>query len=88
MKGVFIVVILLFGLVACTTPNNESIDKYYCKQDSDCIPDTCCHSTGCVNKHYSPDCEESFCTTQCEEGTLDCGGKCTCQDNKCTAILQ
>lgn len=56
-----------------------------CKDDSDCVPATCCHPTACTNPHDAPDCSATSCTMSCEIGTLDCFGGCLCQDGKCAA---
>ncbi|MBW3004988.1 hypothetical protein KY310_04100 [Candidatus Woesearchaeota archaeon] len=59
----------------------------FCNSDEDCVPSDCCHATGCVSKDQAPKCDDVFCTEECREGTLDCGGRCVCDNNKCTAKL-
>ncbi|MCX8159000.1 MAG: hypothetical protein N3D20_01775 [Candidatus Pacearchaeota archaeon] len=69
--------------------NKTTNEKSYCKIDSDCVPDLCCHAKGCVNKENAPNCREIMCTMECREGTLDCGyGKCECINNKCVAVFK
>lgn len=63
---------------------NESL---ICEIDADCVPASCCHSDSCINKNYVPNCEDIACSLECRPGTLDCGGKCSCSDNKCSATF-
>jgi len=58
-----------------------------CTTDADCIPDACCHPTGCKAGTEMPECAAVLCDASCQPGTLDCGGKCLCQDGKCAAQL-
>jgi putative hemolysin len=59
-----------------------------CLSDFDCVPDSCCHSSGCVNAVNAPNCSDVFCTMECSPGTLDCGqGSCECINQKCEAVL-
>lgn len=58
-----------------------------CETDADCVPGGCCHPDTCVAKANAPDCEGTMCTQECRYGTLDCGGRCFCQDGKCAAQL-
>jgi putative hemolysin len=58
-----------------------------CESDSDCVPVSCCHAKTCVSVSKSPICKGVMCTMNCEPGTLDCGGKCICRDNKCSVSL-
>ncbi|MCK4492239.1 MAG: hypothetical protein KAU03_06420 [Candidatus Altiarchaeales archaeon] len=76
--GVLVVwVILVSGCIM------EEINRQYCSQDSDCVPEQCCHPTSCVNKKFAPDCSGIACTMVCQ-GSIDCGaGRCICKDNKC-----
>lgn len=60
-------------------PGEETV----CSTDADCVPDACCHATGCVHKSQAPLCDAVMCTMNCEPGTLDCGGSCVCQDGEC-----
>lgn len=66
----------------------DSVDKYYCKSDSDCVPETCCHPDSCIHKNFGPNCEGVICSQECAPGTLDCSqGVCRCIDNKCQPIM-
>ena len=72
-------------LVSCT-PSVDS--KSFCKEDSDCVPADCCHSTTAVNKEYSPHCEGVACTLECAPNTLDCGqGELKCISNECAVVI-
>lgn len=60
-----------------------------CFVDSDCVPDSCCHSKTCVAEINRPNCGKIFCTQECAPGTLDCNqGSCKCIEGKCGAILR
>ena len=72
----YFALILLF-FAACTPAVKE------CAVDSDCVKDSCCHATGCVQKENAPNCEGSFCSQECAPGSLDCGGSCGCVEGKC-----
>lgn len=63
----------------------ESLNE--CNTDSDCVPASCCHAKACVSASNAPVCKGMMCTMNCEPGTLDCGGKCACVNNKCSAQL-
>lgn len=39
----------------------------------ECVPDQCCHPTGCVLVQWAPDCSGIICSEECQPGTLDCG---------------
>ena len=54
-----------------------------CTTDSDCVPNRYCHPSSCVPVDQAPQGEETFCTQECQEGTLDCGGSCGCVNGKC-----
>src|SRR5574342_37522 len=58
-----------------------------CSVDSDCVPDQCCHASGCVPVGQAPKCDGVACTMNCAPGTMDCGGGCGCQNGKCVAHL-
>jgi len=64
-------------------PQVEPTDE--CNIDTDCAPAQCCHPTSCVPVSQAPDCEGTFCTQECRPGTIDCGGRCFCEENKCQA---
>jgi hypothetical protein len=57
-----------------------------CNTDSDCAPEQCCHATSCIPVSKKGVCN-LLCTNICMPGTIDCGGSCLCQNNKCTAKL-
>jgi len=54
-----------------------------CDINHDCVPSACCHASSCVPKFSAQKCDGVFCTQQCVPGTLDCGGSCACENNKC-----
>ena len=58
-----------------------------CELNSDCVPDACCHATGCVREGEAPKCDQALCTLECAPGTLDCGGQCVCAHGYCRAVL-
>lgn len=52
-----------------------------------CVPKTCCHPTECVLYGEQDDCSDSFCTMNCEPGTLDCGyASCQYIDGQCEVV--
>lgn len=55
-----------------------------CSTDADCVPEQCCHATTCIPASQKKVCNV-MCTMECQPGTLDCGGSCTCESGKCTA---
>ncbi|MBD3310451.1 hypothetical protein GF351_04485 [Candidatus Woesearchaeota archaeon] len=78
-------------LVCCLTAagckqKDSSAAGAECTSDSDCVPDACCHATGCVPREQAPDCTDIMCTMECKPGTLDCGGTCICEQGACTPI--
>jgi hypothetical protein len=58
-----------------------------CSVNSDCVPDQCCHASGCVPAGQAPKCDGVACTMNCAPGTLDCYGSCACENKKCVAKL-
>ena len=56
-----------------------------CKDDADCVKDSCCHATSCVAAAAAPNCSQAMCTMDCRAGTMDCNGGCLCQDGTCAA---
>jgi Na+-transporting NADH:ubiquinone oxidoreductase subunit NqrF len=75
-----LIILILFGIFF---PKNKVIE---CEIDSDCIPDSCCHSQSCANKSYVLNCTGVFCSAVCS-GPLDCGaGQCGCVKNKCEVV--
>lgn len=80
---------ILTGEELCfRTPSMEGGVDYYlslaeCSTAADCVPDDCCHATGCTGKSNAPSCDGVMCTMDCQPGTLDCGGGCGCVEGKC-----
>ena len=63
-------------------------NKYYCNIDSDCISETCCHATSCINKQFRPNCNFISCTEECAPNTMDCNqGSCQCTNHRCKAVI-
>lgn len=58
-----------------------------CETDADCVPAGCCHPAACGAQANAPACEDVICTTDCQFGTLDCGGACLCHEGLCAARL-
>ncbi len=58
-----------------------------CSTNADCVPAQCCHATSCVPAGEAPKCDGVACTMNCAPGTIDCGGGCACQSNRCVARL-
>jgi len=58
-----------------------------CESDADCVPAGCCHAAACTSVANAPACEETMCTSDCQFGTLDCGGACLCHEGRCAARL-
>ena len=79
-----ILFLLLLAVTGCVV-KPPSYASGFCNADEDCVPSACCHATGCVSKDQAPKCDDIFCTMECREGTLDCGGRCVCEDNRCVA---
>jgi len=93
-KIIFFLVILVVILSGCSEDKlpemkinkmEENIKE--CNVDSDCVPETCCHSSSCVNKDNAPSCEGFLCSMDCKPNTLDCGGRCSCIEGSCEAII-
>ena len=76
---------------ASTTPDGEEpelvVGEDACQTDADCVPAGCCHAAACVAQTNAPSCEDTMCTTDCQYGTLDCGGGCLCHEGRCAARL-
>jgi len=54
-----------------------------CRTDADCVPEQCCHPTGCINRASKGVCT-LLCTDVCS-GPLDCGaGHCSCMNGICS----
>jgi hypothetical protein len=58
-----------------------------CSRDEDCVAASCCHPSACVPRASAPDCKDVLCTMECRPETLDCGGRCLCQNGQCAAVL-
>jgi len=58
-----------------------------CETDADCVPAGCCHAAACVAEANAPSCGDVMCSTDCQFGTLDCGGACLCHEGRCAARL-
>ncbi len=82
--GMCIVGIAVFCLAAALPARGE---QGGCKEDSDCVPQQCCHPTTCGPKSSAPDCSGKMCTAMCQPNTLDCGGRCLCVEGTCQAQL-
>lgn len=71
-----------------TPPEGElAIGEDPCETDADCVPAGCCHAAACVAQANAPSCADVMCTTDCQFGTLDCGGACLCHEGRCAARL-
>jgi hypothetical protein len=85
MKKIIIMIFVLICLFLVSCAPSELT----CTQDSDCVPNKCCHADGVVNQENAPECSGVLCTTQCQEGTLDCGqAAIKCVENECQAIFK
>ncbi len=87
-----LLIILLFGIGCTQTTSNNSDsnipDNKQCIQDSDCVPDACCHAKSAVNSQYAPNCKDISCTMSCEPETFDCGqGKVECVEGQCVVTI-
>ncbi|MBN2459232.1 hypothetical protein JXB28_03015 [Candidatus Woesearchaeota archaeon] len=71
----------------CQQLNRNPEAEAECTTDSDCIPAQCCHPTTCKPGKEQPECAAVLCDMSCQPGTMDCGGKCVCQEGKCVAQL-
>ena len=60
-----------------------------CEVDADCVPAACCHPTTCVAVSSAPSCSDAVCNDGCEPFSLDCGGRCACDEaGRCSAIFK
>ncbi len=89
-KRLFILTITLCSILlllgGCIKKENQ-ITQDSCNEDKECIPDACCHASGCISEKYAPDCSRKYCTMNCAPDTLDCGQKkCGCVNKKCKVI--
>ena len=78
MKKLVLVLLLVF-LVGCSGVNFE------CESDDDCFKATCCHASSCSTAQ--PDCTMVACTEECAPDTLDCCGKCICNNGQCEGVM-
>jgi len=90
---ILVLVIVLIGIIYLIMKVQDSFIKtpkvLECESDSDCIPNSCCHSSSCTNINNAPDCGGIFCSQECVKNTLDCGqGSCICNQGKCEVKLK
>ncbi|MDD5192443.1 MAG: hypothetical protein PHH54_04705 [Candidatus Nanoarchaeia archaeon] len=84
---IIVLIILLIAVIYLIVKNNkdDNIKKTECSVDDDCIPNSCCHATGCMPKENVSVCNV-FCSMDCS-GPLDCGaGTCGCVKGKCQVV--
>ena len=67
----------------CMNVNKNTFPE--CSFDSDCVPSDCFHASSCIPKSSAPKCDGVFGTADCRQGTLDCGGYCSCESKRCVA---
>jgi hypothetical protein len=80
---IILLAILIYFIVRVN--KNAEGNQEECSADSDCIPNSCCHATGCMPKENVSVCRV-FCTQVCS-GPLDCGaGSCGCIKGKCRVV--
>ena len=95
MKRIIMFLAVLLLIVGCNKVEQEDFsDKVVppskapeCFANADCVAATCCHATECVHPDQAPNCEGVMCTMDCQPGTMDCGGGCSCEEGKCTANI-
>ena len=57
-------------------------------EEIECVPASCCHSSGCVLASEAPNCSGRICTASCEPDTLDCGqARCEYVGSKCEVVF-
>jgi pimeloyl-ACP methyl ester carboxylesterase len=86
MKGyrlLCLVTLALLGFITgCVSSPPVENETRSCLVDRDCVPEQCCHPTGCINRSFKDVCTE-LCTLECR-GPIDCGaGHCGCVDGTC-----
>ena len=82
MKPYVFIVIAVLSLIAVIIFVQRA--GIQCSDDSDCIPDACCHATQCAAKEVATNCSGISCTEECKPDTLDCGqGSCICEKGMC-----
>ena len=85
-KQIILITILTLMLFLVSCGSGIPAEKA-CTEDSQCVAATCCHSTESVNEDYAPNCQGVFCSSGCEEGTLDCGfAKSRCVEGACSVV--
>ena len=87
---IIIVLIVLFAILIyfLAKNNNHKVvnTNAECKLDNDCVAVCGCHPNLCIPKIQRGNCENMFCTMDCE-GPLDCGaGHCGCVNGKCDVV--
>jgi hypothetical protein len=91
-KGVFpfvlITVLIALALIAGCAQNPGVNTSGACSQDSDCVPNECCHPTSCILTKDKRPCN-LLCTQNCQPDTMDCGqGSCKCLNSRCEAVYK
>ena len=77
----------IFNVESAPSKSDDEIART-CNVDQDCVPDSCCHAFRCVNTKYAPRCADTFCSANCQPGTMDCGqGYCACTAGLCEAYI-
>ena len=79
-----LLILVLASVLVINNANKKVVGE--CSQDSDCVKDACCHASGCVPINQAPNCSGMACTLECKPNTLDCGGRCLCQNNQCKGL--
>jgi hypothetical protein len=80
---IIFLIIVLISVIFIIVKNNKFNKEIECGIDSECIPQSCCHSNSCVPITQKPNCSGTICSMECS-GPLDCNqGYCSCIKNKC-----
>lgn len=74
---------LALGLLVALAVGCATAAGPQCRTDADCVPASCCHATECTVASAAPKCDGVACAMDCRPGTLDCGGRCACDDGRC-----
>jgi hypothetical protein len=70
---------------ATGTVSGGGPDVRSCATDADCVPEQCCHPSGCINRAYKQVCTV-LCTNVCL-GPIDCGAAhCGCVSGSCGIV--
>lgn len=81
--AVVIAALILFSLILLFFRLRDNLSENF-GEVLKCVPDKCCHASGCVLEQNAPDCSNSICTMECREGTMDCdAGHCEYLNGKC-----